>query len=188
MPQGRVTAERLSAVISAWFGCSLPLEGLGGITAMTRLCILGLTAVVLSAGPARSAALDHANADSEAIARAAVCNREGEDPAQACAATRLAFDEPTGLPAAFLPEQNRSCVLGERVTISGTIEDVAHQSGGWSVGATARVDICMGLTDPSTGFGALFGDGKPPPRCEHRSRFWAPARQVTAFSRSSFSR
>lgn len=126
---------------------------------MTRLCILGLVAAFLVAGPAWPAALDHALTDARPIAKET--------------ATELAFDEPARLPAGLLPAESRSCILGEQVTVSGTIADVERQPDGWSAGATARVDKCRGLTDASTGFAALFGEGKPPPSCEHGSRFWA---------------
>lgn len=145
---------------------------------MTRLCIPGLAAALLAAGPAWPAALDYAIADSEPIAKRAVaerCDREAaqEKSAPACAVTKLAFDEPASLPAGLLPELGRSCSLGEKVTISGTIQDVARKPGGWSAGAIARADHCTGLTDLSTGFAALFGDGRPPPKCERGSRFLA---------------
>lgn len=126
---------------------------------MTRRCITGLTAALLTASPAWPAALDRGTANSEPIGKGA--------------ATQLAFDGPARLPAGLLPDQGRSCVVGERVTISGTIEDVERKAGGWSAGATARADGCKGLTDFSTGFAALFGDGRPPPNCERGSRFWA---------------
>jgi len=111
---------------------------------MTRLCILGLTAVVLAAGPA------------------------------------FAFDGPAGLPKGPAPAE-RSCLIDGLVTLSGTIQDMMLGSGGWSAGVIARDNDCEGLTDPSTGFTALFGDGKPPPSCEHGSRFWASGTARSGF-------
>jgi hypothetical protein len=141
---------------------------------MTRLGIIGLTAALLTASPAWPAALDHGIAASEPIAKGT--------------ATQLAFDGPARLPAGLLPEQDRSCVVGERVTISGTIEDVERKAGGWSAGATARADACKGLTDFSTGFAALFGDGGRRRTANGAVAFGLPVRQVTASSRSFFSR
>ena len=126
---------------------------------MPRRSIIGLIAALLTASPVWPAALDDATAHSEPIAKGT--------------STQLAFDGPARLPAGLLPDQGRSCVVGERVTINGTIEDVERKAGGWSAGATARADGCKGLTDFSTGFAALFGDGRPPPNCERGSRFWA---------------
>ncbi len=90
-----------------------------------------------------------------------------------CAVAELACDGLADLPAALRPEFNRACVIGEKVTVSGTIQDVAREWRAWSAGAIAQTDHCEGLTDLSTGFAALFGDGKPPASCEHGSRFWA---------------
>jgi hypothetical protein len=169
----------------------LAVEGSGGITAMTRLCIIGLIAALLASGPAWPAALDHAVADSEPIAKGTAierCDRETarKNPAPACAAAKLAFDEPARLPKGLLPAESRSCVLGERVTVSGTIQDMMRKPGGWSAGAIARVDDCEGLTDLSTGFAALFGDGRPPPRCEHGSHFWASGTASSGFQPEFF--
>jgi hypothetical protein len=91
----------------------------------------------------------------------------------ACAVAELACDGRADLPAALRPELGRPCALGERVTVSGTIQDVTRKPGGWSAGTIARVDNCRGMTDPSTGFAALFGNGRPPRGCEHGSRFFA---------------
>jgi hypothetical protein len=115
---------------------------------MTRLCIVGLMAAALAAGPA------------------------------------LAFDGPAGLPKD--PRAERSCLVDGRITLSGTIQDMMSGPEGWSAGVIARGNPCTGLTDPSTGFTALFGDGKPPPRCEHGSQFWASGTARSGLHPESF--
>ena len=96
------------------------------------------------------------------------------------AGAALAFDGPAQFPKGLEPADG-TCFLGERVTIGGTIADVERQSGGWSAGVIARGGHCAGLTDLSTGFTALFGDGKPPAACEHGSHFWASGIASTGF-------
>jgi hypothetical protein len=91
----------------------------------------------------------------------------------ACTVADLSCDGFARLPAALRPELSRPCALGEKVTISGTIQDVARKRGAWSAGTLARVDNCRGLTDPSTGFAALFGQGAPPRNCVRGKRFLA---------------
>ena len=93
----------------------------------------------------------------------------------------FAFDGPAGLAAA-----ERSCLVDGRITLSGTIQDMMRQPGGWSAGVIARGNHCEGLTDPSTGFTALFGDGKPPASCEHGSRFWASGTARPGFQPESY--
>ena len=134
---------------------------------MARPCILGLMAALVAAGPAWPAVRDHSVADAESVAKR-------------LALTQLAFDGPTHLPKGMAPAES-GCVLGERVTIGGTIADVERQGGGWSAGVIARGGHCKGLTDLSTGFTALFGDGKPPAACEHGSRFWASGTASSGF-------
>jgi hypothetical protein len=92
----------------------------------------------------------------------------------------FAFDGPAGLPKGPAAAE-RSCLVDGRITLSGTIQDMMLGPEGWSAGVIARADNCTGLTDPSTGFTALFGDGKPPPRCEHGSRFWASGTARSGF-------
>jgi hypothetical protein len=48
----------------------------------------------------------------------------------ACAVADLSCDGFARLPAALRPELSRPCALGEKVTISGTIQDVARKRGG----------------------------------------------------------
>lgn len=103
-----------------------------------------------------------------------------------CAVAETTCDGLAGLPAVLRPGQGRSCVIGEKVTVSGTIQDVARQWRGWSAGAIAQADRCRGLTDLSTGFAALFGDGRPPPHCEHGSRFWATGTASSGFQPEFF--
>jgi hypothetical protein len=103
-----------------------------------------------------------------------------------CAVAELACDGLADLPAALRPEFNRACVIGEKVTVSGTIQDVAREWRAWSAGAIARTDHCRGLTDLSTGFAALFGEGKPPANCEHGSRFWATGTASSGFQPEFF--
>jgi hypothetical protein len=141
----------------------------GGIIAMTRLCFIGLFAAVLAVGPAWPAVLDGNDGRAD---------KQGRDEGSA---TRLAFDASASRAATMLAPQGRSCWLSERVVASGTIQDVMLGPDGWSAGAIARVDNCAGVTDPSTGFAALFGDGKPPPACEHGSRFWASGTASSGF-------
>jgi hypothetical protein len=90
-----------------------------------------------------------------------------------CAVIELACDGFASLPAALRPEQSRPCAIGEKVTVSGTIQDVARRRRAWSAGTIATVDNCRGLTDPSTGFAALFGHGRPPADCIKGKRFLA---------------
>jgi hypothetical protein len=90
-----------------------------------------------------------------------------------CTVADLSCDGLAALPAALRPELSRPCALGEKVTISGTIQDVSRKKGGWSAGTLARVDNCRGLTDPSTGFAALSGQGVPPASCVRGTRFLA---------------
>jgi hypothetical protein len=90
-----------------------------------------------------------------------------------CTVADLSCDGLAALPAALRPELSRPCALGEKVTISGTIQDVSRKKDGWSAGTLARVDNCRGLTDPSTGFAALFGQGVPPAGCVRGTRFLA---------------
>jgi hypothetical protein len=90
----------------------------------------------------------------------------------------LAFAKPAltdnaDLPAALVPGGNRPCEVGQQVTMSGTIQDVKREKQSWSAGTIAHVDHCSGLTDPSTGFAALFGKGGLPPACRGGKRFFA---------------
>jgi len=140
---------------------------------MTRCCIIGLFATLLATGPAWPATPDSNDV------RADVDHR-GD------AATGLAFDGPARLPAGLLPTQGKSCIVGEQVTARGTIQDVMRRPGGWSAGAIARVDGCEGITDFATGFAALFGDGRPPPGCEHGSRFLASGTARSGFQPEFF--
>ena len=87
----------------------------------------------------------------------------------------FAFDGPAGLPT------ERTCLMDGKITLHGTIQDVMRQGEGWSAGVLTQANHCEGLTDPSTGFTALFGDGKPPPACEHGSRFWASGTTRSGF-------
>jgi hypothetical protein len=90
-----------------------------------------------------------------------------------CAVVEFACDGFANLPAALRPDQGRPCTVGEKVTVSGTIQDVARRRRAWSAGTIATVDNCKGLIDPSTGFAALFGQGRPPPECIRGKRFLA---------------
>jgi hypothetical protein len=117
-------------------------------------------------------------ADSESSARETAINRCEQDAAQKgtslkCTVVELACDGFANLPAAFRPDQGRPCTVGEKVTVSGTIQDVARRRRAWSAGTIATVDNCKGLIDPSTGFAALFGHGRPPSGCIRGRRFLA---------------
>jgi hypothetical protein len=90
-----------------------------------------------------------------------------------CTVADLSCNGLAELPAALRSEFGRPCELGEKVTVSGTIQDVSRDLDGWSAGTLARVDNCRGLTDPSTGFAALFGQGAPPASCVRGKRFLA---------------
>jgi hypothetical protein len=90
-----------------------------------------------------------------------------------CKVADLSCNGSAELPAVLRPEQDRLCALGEKVTVSGTIQDVSRNPDGWSAGTLARVDNCRGLTDPSTGFAALFGQGVPPASCVRGTEFLA---------------
>jgi hypothetical protein len=90
-----------------------------------------------------------------------------------CKVADLSCNGLAELPAALRAQPGRPCTLGEKVTISGTIQDVSRDPDGWSAGTLARVDNCRGLTDPSTGFAALFGQGVPPASCVRGTRFLA---------------
>jgi hypothetical protein len=92
----------------------------------------------------------------------------------------FAFDGPAGLPA------EKTCLVDGRITLNGTIQDMMLQSGGWSAGVLAHGNNCQGLTDPSTGFTALLGDGKPPTACERGSRFWASGTATPGFQPESY--
>jgi hypothetical protein len=93
------------------------------------------------------------------------------DPAWPIAADSYVGQE--GLPAISWPGKSKPCVIGEQVTVIGTIQDVAQERRAWTAGTIARVDHCTGLTDPSTGFTALFGAGRAPSSCERGARFLA---------------
>jgi hypothetical protein len=151
----------------------------GGIMAMTRCCNVGLVAALLAAGPAWADVLDGNGVRTETHGR-------GERAEIGPSKTRLAFDGPASLLPGVPMPQGRSCIVGERVTARGTIQDVMRQRGRWSAGAIARVDDCQGLTDLATGFAALFGDGKPPPGCEHGSRFLASGTARSGFEPEFF--
>ena len=120
----------------------------------------------------------YALADSGSPAEKTAINRCEQEAARknssmTCAVAELVCDGLANLPAALRPDQSKPCVAGEQVTVSGTIQDVAQKRRAWSAGTIARVDNCRGLTDPSTGFAALFGEGRAPSSCERGARFWA---------------
>ena len=122
--------------------------------------------------------VDYAIADSGSPAKKAApgrCEQEAllKQSSPKCAVVELACDGLANLPAAVRLDQGRPCTIGQKVTISGTIQDVARKWGAWSAGTIATVDNCKGLIDPSTGFAALFVQGRPPPECIRGKRFFA---------------
>lgn len=122
--------------------------------------------------------LSYAIADSASPAEKAAIDRCGQEASRkrsglTCAVVELACDGLAALPAALRPDQSRPCAVGDKVTVSGTIQDVARKRGAWSAGTLATVDNCRGLVDPSTGFAALFGHGRPPSECIKGRRFLA---------------
>ena len=147
--------------------------------AITRCCIVGLVTALLAAGPASADVLDGNGLRTETHGRGE--RAEIRLSTTRLAKTRLAFDGPASLLPGVPMPQGRSCIVGERVTARGTIQDVMRQGEGWSAGVLTQANHCEGLTDPSTGFTALFGDGKPPPACEHGSRFWASGTARSGF-------
>jgi hypothetical protein len=78
-----------------------------------------------------------------------------------------------GLPAALVPDGSKPCRVGQPVAVSGTIQDIKQGKQSWSAGTIAHADDCSGLTDPSTGFAALFGSGPLPSKCRGGKRFLA---------------
>jgi hypothetical protein len=90
------------------------------------------------------------------------------------------------LPAISWPDQSKPCTIGEQVTVIGTIQDVAQKRRAWTAGTIARVDHCSGLTDPSTGFAALFGEGRAPSSCERGARFLAVGTARSGFEPQFF--
>lgn len=77
------------------------------------------------------------------------------------------------LPAALIPDGGKPCKLGQPVAMSGTIQDIKRGKRSWSAGTIAHADDCSGLTDPSTGFAALFGSRPLSSKCRGGKRFFA---------------
>lgn len=90
------------------------------------------------------------------------------------------------LPAISWPDQSKPCMIDEQVTVTGTIQDIAQEQRAWTAGTIARVDHCSGLTDPSTGFAALFGKGRAPSSCERGARFLAVGTARSGFEPQFF--
>jgi hypothetical protein len=78
--------------------------------------------------------VDYAIADSGSPAKEAasgLCEQEAllKQSSLKCAVVELACDGLANLPAAVRPDQGRPCTIGQKVTISGTIQDVARKWG-----------------------------------------------------------
>jgi hypothetical protein len=94
-------------------------------------------------------------------------------PSPVCVPVDTACDGMAALPAALVPDESKRCKAGQHVAVSGTIQDIKRDKQSWSAGTIAHVDNCTGLTDPSTGFAALFGSGRIPSKCRDGQRFFA---------------